>query len=157
MAEPTDPEVCTADGWNAPTKNLPPIEPRDLPERVTLDVRGSPRERQPYLKALLPKLGLWVSHKRITPPPCNSPPTPTKCHSLPSLASSTSPRFQYDLGSDGLQQSRQSLLALITGVLQRVLQPSPLQRRRSSLRAPLTFRARGTMESAAHDVGALLR
>jgi hypothetical protein len=42
MAEPTDCEVRAADGWNAPTKNLPPIEPRDLPERVTLDVRGSP-------------------------------------------------------------------------------------------------------------------
>ena len=49
MAEVTDREVRSADGWNVPTKNLPPMEPRDLPEQVTLDVRGSPRERQPYL------------------------------------------------------------------------------------------------------------
>jgi hypothetical protein len=34
MAEPTDREVRAADGWNAPTKNLPPIEPRDLLLRI---------------------------------------------------------------------------------------------------------------------------
>jgi hypothetical protein len=49
MAEATDREVRTADRLNVPIKHLPPMESRDLPERVTLDVRGSPRERQLYL------------------------------------------------------------------------------------------------------------
>jgi len=28
---------ASADGWNEPTKNLPPLEVRDLPEPVALD------------------------------------------------------------------------------------------------------------------------
>src|SRR5919106_103953 len=36
MAEATDREVRNADGWNVPTKNLPPMEVRDLPEPVPL-------------------------------------------------------------------------------------------------------------------------
>src|ERR687896_577869 len=36
MAEATDREVRNADGWNEPTKNLPPMEVRDLPEPLPL-------------------------------------------------------------------------------------------------------------------------
>ena len=36
MAEATDREVRNADGWNVPTKNLPPMEVRELPEPVPL-------------------------------------------------------------------------------------------------------------------------
>ena len=36
MAEATDREVRNADGWNVPTKNLPPMEVRDLPEPLPL-------------------------------------------------------------------------------------------------------------------------
>jgi hypothetical protein len=36
MAEATNREVRNADGWNVPTKNLPPMEVRELPEPLPL-------------------------------------------------------------------------------------------------------------------------
>jgi hypothetical protein len=36
MAEATDREVSTPDGWDVPTKNLPPMEAREMPEPVPL-------------------------------------------------------------------------------------------------------------------------